>query len=128
MPDRLPLGQLTSLKRTRRAALVLSGDHDVCWSQTAAALLQRQVSPRRGRVRSRNAQVPRLAELVYLTCIDQGASHGWALVQLLSLHGEIGKTWPLSRALTYRAIDRSRASEARLGRWHTVDACGWTFL
>ncbi|MEQ1699025.1 MAG: molybdopterin-binding protein [Ilumatobacteraceae bacterium] len=53
----------------------------------------------------RNARAPRLAELVCLTLIDQGASHGWALVQLLSPRGEIGQTWPLSRALTYRAID-----------------------
>lgn len=61
-----------------------------------------------------------LADQVCLAVIGEGGTHGWAIVKLLSHDGEIGRVWTLSRALTYRSIDRlvdaglvDRADEGR---------------
>jgi molybdopterin-binding protein len=45
------------------------------------------------------------AEMVCLTLVVQGVSHGWAIGTMLARDGEIGRVWSLSRPLTYRAID-----------------------
>jgi PadR family transcriptional regulator AphA len=45
------------------------------------------------------------AEMVCLTLVTQGVSHGWALGTMLAPDGELGRVWSLSRPLTYRAID-----------------------
>jgi molybdopterin-binding protein len=45
------------------------------------------------------------AELVCLTLIEQGVSHGWALGTTLAPDGAVGRIWSLSRPLTYRAVD-----------------------
>ncbi len=47
-----------------------------------------------------------LAEGTCLGLIASGHRHGWALVRDLSPSGDLGRVWSLSRALTYRAIDR----------------------
>ena len=47
-----------------------------------------------------------LADQVCLAIVGEGRTHGWAIVKLLSPQGELGRIWSLSRALTYRAIDR----------------------
>ena len=48
---------------------------------------------------------PSFAELVCLTLVVQGASHGWALGTMLTPDGEVGRIWSLTRPLTYRAVD-----------------------
>ncbi len=45
------------------------------------------------------------AEMVCLTLVVQGVSHGWAIGTMLARDGEIGRVWSLSRPLTYRAVD-----------------------
>ncbi|HEX7096041.1 MAG TPA: hypothetical protein VF183_09155, partial [Acidimicrobiales bacterium] len=52
-----------------------------------------------------DADLP-LAEVVCLTLIAQGATHGWHVGTMLAPNGEIGRIWSLSRPLTYRAIDQ----------------------
>lgn len=47
-----------------------------------------------------------LADQVCLAVIGEGRTHGWAIVKLLAPEGELGRIWSLSRALTYRSIDR----------------------
>ena len=47
-----------------------------------------------------------LADHVCLAVIAERRTHGWAVVKLLAPDGEIGRIWSLSRALTYRSIDR----------------------
>ena len=47
-----------------------------------------------------------LADQVCLAVIAEGPTHGWALVKLLRPDGDLGRIWSLSRALTYRSIDR----------------------
>ena len=47
-----------------------------------------------------------LADLACLSIVGEGRTHGWAIVKLLAPDGEIGRVWSLSRALTYRSIDR----------------------
>lgn len=47
-----------------------------------------------------------LADGTCLGLIASGHRHGWALVRDLSPSGDLGQVWSLSRALTYRAIDR----------------------
>ena len=47
-----------------------------------------------------------LADQVCLAVIGEGRTHGWAIVKLLASDGELGRIWSLSRALTYRSIDR----------------------
>jgi len=37
---------------------------------------------------------------------DDHPIHGWHLVRLLAPGGDIGRIWSLSRALTYRSVDR----------------------
>ena len=48
-----------------------------------------------------------LAESTCLALIAEHESgvHGWHLVRALAPDGEIGRTWSLSRPLTYRALD-----------------------
>jgi molybdopterin-binding protein len=46
-----------------------------------------------------------LAEGVVLALATTGASHGWAIAQLLDPDGEVGNVWTLSKPLTYRAVD-----------------------
>jgi PadR family transcriptional regulator AphA len=47
-----------------------------------------------------------LADQVCLAVVGEGRTHGWAIVKLLAPDGELGRIWSLSRALTYRSIDR----------------------
>jgi len=47
-----------------------------------------------------------LADQVCLAIIGEGRTHGWAIVKQLAPDGELGRIWSLSRALTYRSIDR----------------------
>ena len=51
-----------------------------------------------------------LADGVCLCLIDEADDdhpiHGWHLVRLLAPGGDIGRIWSLSRALTYRSVDR----------------------
>lgn len=47
-----------------------------------------------------------LAEWVSLALVVEGVRHGWAIGTLLAPDGELGRVWTLSRALTYRALDR----------------------
>ena len=51
-----------------------------------------------------------LADGVCLCLIDEADDdhpiHGWHLVRLLAPSGDIGRIWSLSRALTYRSVDR----------------------
>lgn len=47
-----------------------------------------------------------LADQVCLALIAEGPTHGWALVKLLRSDGDLGRIWSLSRALTYRSIER----------------------
>lgn len=47
-----------------------------------------------------------LADQVCLAVIGEGRTHGWVIVKLLAPGGELGRIWSLSRALTYRSIDR----------------------
>jgi DNA-binding PadR family transcriptional regulator len=49
---------------------------------------------------------PSLADHVCLAIIGEHRTHGWAVVKLLAPDGELGRIWSLSRALTYRSIDR----------------------
>jgi DNA-binding MarR family transcriptional regulator len=49
-----------------------------------------------------------LAESTCLALVAEHESgvHGWHLVRALAPDGEVGRTWSLSRPLTYRALDR----------------------
>jgi DNA-binding PadR family transcriptional regulator len=47
-----------------------------------------------------------LADQVCLAVIGEGRTHGWAIVKLLAPDRALGRIWSLSRALTYRSIDR----------------------
>jgi PadR family transcriptional regulator AphA len=47
-----------------------------------------------------------LADNVCLVLIVLGAEHGWAVVQQLKPLTPLGRIWSLSRALTYRSIER----------------------
>jgi DNA-binding PadR family transcriptional regulator len=47
-----------------------------------------------------------LAEWVCLAIVDEGPTHGWAVARLLAPDGDVGRVWSLSRALTYKALDR----------------------
>jgi PadR family transcriptional regulator AphA len=47
-----------------------------------------------------------LADHACLSIVGEARTHGWAIVKLLAPDGEIGRVWSLSRALTYRSIDR----------------------
>ncbi len=47
-----------------------------------------------------------LADHACLAVIGEGATHGWAIVKLMSPDSELGRIWSLSRPLTYRSIDR----------------------
>jgi len=47
-----------------------------------------------------------LAEWVCLALVAEQPTHGWAVARLLAPDGAIGRTWTLSRPLTYRAIER----------------------
>ena len=49
---------------------------------------------------------PSLADQVCLAIIGEGRTHGWAIVRQLAPDGDVGRVWSLSRALTYRSIDR----------------------
>ena len=55
------------------------------------------------------AAIP-LADGVCLCLIDEADDdhpiHGWHLVRLLAPGGDLGRIWSLSRALTYRSVDR----------------------
>lgn len=46
------------------------------------------------------------ADHVCLALINEGPTHGWAIVKTLRADGDLGRIWSLSRALTYRSIDR----------------------
>ncbi len=52
-----------------------------------------------------------LADHVCLAAIAEGPTHGWAVVKLLRPDGDLGRIWSLSRALTYRSIDRLADAE-----------------
>ena len=47
-----------------------------------------------------------LADQVCLAIVGESPTHGWAIVKLLQPDGELGRIWSLSRALTYRSLDR----------------------
>ena len=47
-----------------------------------------------------------LADHVCLVLIVNGAEHGWAVVQQLQPSTRLGRIWSLSRALTYRSIEK----------------------
>lgn len=50
-------------------------------------------------------QDARLAKNVVLALVAEEPRHGWALHEELSVTGDIGRAWRLSRQLVYRAID-----------------------
>jgi PadR family transcriptional regulator AphA len=54
----------------------------------------------------RAARTRNLAEWVCLALIAEAPTHGWAVARLLAPDGDFGRTWTLSRPLTYRAIER----------------------
>ena len=47
-----------------------------------------------------------LADYVCLVLVVNGAEHGWAVVQQLQPSTRLGRIWSLSRALTYRSIEK----------------------
>ncbi len=47
-----------------------------------------------------------LADYVCLALIANGGQHGWAVFQQLKPETPLGRIWTLSRALTYRSIER----------------------
>lgn len=49
---------------------------------------------------------PTTGEHAVLALVVEAPRHGWALVRELAPDGPIGRVWTLSRALTYRAIDK----------------------
>lgn len=54
-------------------------------------------------------QDAQLAKDVVLSLLVEQPRHGWAIHEILSPTGDIGRAWKLSRQLVYRAIDSLEA-------------------
>lgn len=71
-----------------------------------------------------------LADQAVLALLAERPRHGWAIVRELSLDGELGRIWTLSRPLAYRAMDnletrrliRATGTEAGQGPRRTIFA------
>ena len=71
-----------------------------------------------------------LAEHAVLALLAERPRHGWAIVRELSLDGDLGRVWTLSRPLAYRAMDnletrrliRATGTEAGQGPRRTIFA------
>lgn len=57
---------------------------------------------------------PHLADWLCLALLSERPTHGWTLVGELKPEAEIGRVWHVSRALTYRSLDR-------LERWGWIE-------
>lgn len=71
-----------------------------------------------------------LADHAVLALLAERPRHGWVIVRELSLDGELGRIWTLSRPLAYRAMDnletrrliRATGTEAGQGPRRTIFA------